>query len=90
MIRVSTKLEELTLYEIESKMVVEARDIELVQGWSRNSEHPDVRRALKSVIHLKGAGIKYPHKPSKKKTGKFPKNNGYKKDSDKSESAGVT
>jgi hypothetical protein len=42
-IRVSTKLEELTLDEIESKMVIEARDIDVeskVESGFRASEHP--------------------------------------------------
>jgi len=60
-IRVSAKLEELTLNEIESKMVIEARDIHVEsKKWNPDSEHPNIiRRALiveEQIIHLKGAG----------------------------------
>jgi hypothetical protein len=58
-IRLSTKLEELNLDEIESKMVIEARNIDVESRWNLDSEHPNIRRALiveEPIIHLKGDG----------------------------------
>ena len=70
-IRVNTKLEELTLDEIESEMVVEARDFDF-----RTSNHP-----------RESCWIMYPYKGSKKKTGGFSEKKGYKKHAHKSKSA---
>jgi hypothetical protein len=80
----SAKLEELTLDEIESRMVFEARDIDVeskVEYGFGAFEHPPCPHCGRT---------NHPHKRPKKKTGKFPKKNGYKKDSDKSEGAGAT
>jgi hypothetical protein len=53
-------------------MVIEVRDIDgesKVESGFGASEHPPCR-----------CWIKHPHKRPKKKTGKFPKKKGYKKD----------
>ena len=87
-IRVSAKLEELTLDEIESKMVIEARDIDVeskVESGFGASEHPPCPHCGRTNHPPESCWIKHPHKRPKKKTGKFPKKKGYKKDSDKSE-----
>jgi len=75
-IRVSTNLEELTLDEIESKMMVETRDIDL--GSKRGSGFVASERL--PCLHCgrtnhspESCWIKYHHKKTKKETGKFPK-----------------
>jgi hypothetical protein len=91
-IRMNTKLEELTLDEIETKMVIDARDID-VESKVGSAEHPNICRALimeEPIIHLKGAESNILTRDPKQKTGKFPKKKGYKKDSDESEGAGAT
>jgi hypothetical protein len=85
--------EELTCDEIESKMVIEARDIDLeskVGSGFGASEHPPCPDFGKSNDPTERCLIKHPHKRPKKKTGKFPKKKGFKKDSDKSEGVGAT
>jgi hypothetical protein len=92
-IRVSAKLEELTLDEIESKMVIEARDIDVeskVESGFGASEHPPCPHCGRTNHPPERCWIKHPHKRPKKKTGKLPKKKGYKKDSDKSGGAGAT
>ena len=74
-------------------MVIEARDIDVESKWNPDSEHPIIRFGIiveEPIIHLKGAGSSILTRDPKKKTGKFPKKKGYKKDSDKSEGAGAT
>ena len=70
MIRLSTKLEELNLDEIESKMVIEARNIDVESRWNLDSEHPNIRRALiveEPIIHLKGAESNIPIRDPKRR-----------------------
>ena len=65
----------------------------LSQKRNPDLEHLNIHRALtveEPIIHLKGAGSSILTRDPKKKTGKFPKKKGYKKDSDKSEGAGAT
>jgi hypothetical protein len=91
--RVSAKLEELTLDEIESKMVIEARDIDVeskVESGFGASEHPLYPHCGRTNHPPEMCWIKHPHKRPKKKSGKFPKKKGYKKNSDKSQGAGAT
>ena len=92
-IRLSAKLEELTLDLIESKMVIEARDIDLeskVESGFGASERPPCPHCGRTNHPPEKCWIKHPHKRPKNKTGKFPKKKGYKKDSDKSKGAGAT
>jgi len=49
------------------------------------SEHPPCPQCGRTNHPPERCWIKHPHKRPKKKTGKFPKKKGYKKDSDKSE-----
>jgi len=75
-IRVSAKLEALTLDEIESKMVIEARDIDVDQKWNPDSEHPNIRLALiveELIIHLKGVGSNILTRDRKRRLASFPK-----------------
>jgi hypothetical protein len=74
-IRVSAKLEELTLDEIESKMVIETRDIDVSQNWNPDSEHPNIRRAfiVEELIHLKGPGSNILTRDRKRRLVSFPK-----------------
>jgi hypothetical protein len=91
-IRVSAKLEELTLDEIESTMVIEARDIDVeskVESGFGASEHPPCPHCGKTNHPPERCWIKHAQKRPKTKTVKFPKKKGYKKDSDKSEGAGA-
>jgi len=91
-IRLSAKLEELTLDLIESKMVIEARDIDLEskeESGCGASEHPPCPHCGRTNRPTETCWIKHPHKRPKKKTGKFPKKKD-NKDSDKSEGAGAT
>ena len=92
-IQVSAKLQELTLDDIESKMVVEARDIDVqskVEFGFGASKHPPRPHCGRTNHSPERCWIKHPHKIPKNKTGKFPKKKGYKKDSDKSGGAGAT
>jgi hypothetical protein len=73
---VSAKFEELTLDEIESKMLIEARDIDVESKWNPDSEHPNIRRALSAeelIIHLKGAGSNILTRDRKRRLASFPK-----------------
>ena len=82
----ATNLEELTRDEIESKMVIEACDIDVeskAESGFGASEHPPCPHCGRlPIIHLKKAGSDILTRDSKDK--------GYKKDSDKSEGAGAT
>jgi hypothetical protein len=82
----------LTLDEIESKMVIEARDIDLESKVKPDSKHLNILRALnleESIIHLKGASSNILTR-DKRKTVKFPKKKCCKKDTDKSEGGDTT
>ena len=92
-IPVITKLAELTLDEIESKMVIEARDIDMeskLESGFGASGNPPCPHCGRTNHPPEKCWVKYPHKRPKRKIGKFPKRKGYKKDSDKSEGAGAT
>ena len=74
-------------------MVVEARDIDLdikLESGFGASEHPPCSHCGRTNHPIERCWSKYLHKKPKKKTGKFPRKNDYKKDSDKSEGAGET
>ena len=69
-----------------------ARDIDVeskAESGFGASEHPPCLHCGRTNPPER-SWIKHPHKRPKKKTGKLPKKKGYKKDSDKSESAGAT
>jgi hypothetical protein len=78
---VISRLEELTLDEIESEMAVEARDMDL------ESELESGYGASAINHQSEGCWIKCPQKRPKKQTGKFLKKKGFKKGGDKSEVA---
>jgi len=74
-------------------MVIEARDIDVesqVESGFGASEHPPCPPCGRTNHSPERCWIKHPHKRPKKKTGKFPKKKGNKKDSDKSEGSGAT
>jgi hypothetical protein len=75
-IRVSAKLEELTLDEIESKMVIEARDIDVeskAESGFGAFEHPPCLIVEELIIHLKGAGSNILTRDRKRSLASFPK-----------------
>jgi hypothetical protein len=71
----------LTLDEIESKMVIEARDIDVESKVNSDSKHLNIRRALsleESIIHLKGASSNILTR-DKKRLSSFPKRSAARK-----------
>ena len=72
-IRERTWLEELSIDDIESEMLVEARDIDLsnLESGFGASGHPLCPHCGGPIIHQKGAGSSITTKDPKKKTAKF-------------------